>query len=168
MKLLILFLCIYSTHAIISPRTLCQNNPVACVEQDFYIDNSTDKCHTDDLKINNVTIWAKKQCDSFMPHILLEWVNCKPVYDYVPKVYENINCTNVATNVQHSCIKWKKMEYCEINVTIWIVMAVVVVFFLGILLYSCDVCPGPKEFVINTDGSTYVKKRYKPRKKRVL
>ena len=155
------------THAIISPRLNCQNNPTVCVEQDFYIDNSTEKCHSSELKIDNVTIWSKKTCDSFMPHILLEWTRCNPVYNYVPKVYDNVNCTNVGADVKESCIKWKESEYCEINFTIWIVMGIVSIFFIGVVLYSCGVCPGHREIVINDDGSTFEKIWYKPRKKRV-
>jgi len=156
------------THAIISPRMNCQNNPLVCVNQDFYIDNSTEKCHTSELKIDNVTIWSKSQCDSFMPHILLDWVKCNPVYKYVPKVYDNINCSNVVANVTSDCIQWKASEYCEANLLIWISMGITFVFFVGILLYSCGVCQGPKEVVINPDGSVYDKFWFKSRKKRVF
>lgn len=168
MKLIILFLCMSYTHAIISPRLNCQNNPLVCVGQDFYIDNSTEKCHTNELKIDNVTIWSKRQCDSFMPQTLLDWVKCNPVYDYVPKVYENINCSNVVDGVKSQCIQWKTSEYCELNLWIWILMSVAFASVIGVLLYSCGACQGTREAVINQDGTLWTKILYKNRRKRVF
>ena len=157
------------THAIISPRMNCQNNPLVCVNQDFYIDNSTEKCHTSELKIDNVTIWSKSQCDSFMPHILLDWVKCNPVYTYEPKVYDNINCSSVVTSVKSDCIKWKAAEYCEANWLVFITMGITFVFFVGVLIYSCGVCPGTREVIVDDNGDkveTFV--GLLPRRKRIF